>query len=81
MSGQRVKGREAIACDAVGALDALATSRTIGSEEDGFVLPGLRTVGPVVISSPLLAWPGVRRRAAKAEPALTPGPAPRSGAA
>jgi len=36
-------------------------------------------LGQVVVLR--VCWPGVRRRAAKAEPALTPGAAPRSGAA
>jgi hypothetical protein len=45
------------------------------------VLPVLCAMGAVLINRTLLVWPGVRRRAAKAEPALTPGPAPRSGAA
>ena len=35
VSGRRVKGREAIACDAVGALDAPAATGTLIAEEDG----------------------------------------------
>jgi hypothetical protein len=34
-SGRRVQGREAIACDAEGALDAAAVTRTLIAEEDG----------------------------------------------
>ena len=33
VSGRRVKGREAITCDAVGALDAVAATGTIEREE------------------------------------------------
>jgi hypothetical protein len=40
-----LKGREAIACDAVGALDAVAATGTIGREEDGCILACDRVVG------------------------------------
>jgi hypothetical protein len=36
VSGRRVKGREAIACDAVGALDVVAVTGTIRREEDSY---------------------------------------------
>jgi hypothetical protein len=81
VAGSRVGGTP-VACDARSApLTRRSRLGQSGNEEDGYVLPGLRAVRAVVISTPLLVWPGVRRRAAKAEPALTPGPAPRSGAA
>jgi hypothetical protein len=40
-----LKGREAIACDAVGALDAVAATGTTGREEDGCILACDRVVG------------------------------------
>jgi hypothetical protein len=41
----------------------------------------MRVNEPHGLGDLLRVLPGVRRRAAKAEPALTPGPAPRSGSA
>jgi hypothetical protein len=37
-SGRRVQGREAIACDAEGALDAAAVTGTLIAEEDGLLM-------------------------------------------
>ena len=51
MSGRRVKGREAIACDAVGALDALAVTGTLIAEEDGSQLaPSIDAGEPYLIN-------------------------------
>ena len=46
MSGRRVKSRVAIACDAAGALDAVAATGTLTAEEDGSH-PGSSSVLPI----------------------------------
>ena len=70
--GRRVQGREAIACDAEGALDAATVTGTLTSEEDGRLLHRT-TVECAMCRSPALPGWGRHGRAGRGLPRPEPG--------